>query len=208
MANVPFTYNSGPMFNLDDIPKEDLNRALNEFSDGSPGLKKCLTTMWNNNLKTLACKPGNNDGFDEAYILMEENIDLFSYLSDELLLNDMVAIFHDEYNRQSIRFIGPIIYKERFFNILSRDIITGKKHNEQNLKEKINKPIPQEWRVHGLVFQMLKDLIPTVGPIKRIKLQLLCNQLNEGTIIDQRRIIQTCYRELAMARNEEKRVRK
>ena len=192
-------YNQGPIIKLDDIPKDELGQALNDFAEGSLGLKKCLSVMWKNDLKTLACCAGNENSFEEAYILMDENNDVFSYLSDEILLSDMVSISCDERNRQLIVFVGPTIYKEQYFNILANDILSGIKHNKQNLKNKIGKPLPQEWKVHGIVYQMMQDLIPKVGSIKKMKIMSLCKRLNEGTLPQQKTIIQECYRELALA---------
>ena len=202
MSKMPTKYNNGPIIKLDDIPQEDIIQALNDFSEGSTGLKRCLSVMWKNNLKTLACCAGNEDSFEEAYILMNENVDLFSYLSDRLLLNDMVSISCDKYNRQSISFIGPSTYKEHFFAILADDILSGKKQNVQNIRNKINKPIPQDWKIHGIVYQMMKSMIPTVGPIKRIRLLSLCRQLNESTLEQQKKIIQKCYNELAQVQQQ------
>ena len=195
-------YNQGPIINLDDIPSDEINQALNDFSEGSPGLKKCLSIMWKNKLKTLACCAGNKNSFEEAYILMEEDIDFFSYLSDELLLSNMVSIFCDQKNRQSIVFIGPEIYKEKYFNILANDILSGVKHNMKTLNDKIGKPLPQEWKVHGIVYQMMRDIIPTVGPIKRMKIMSLCKLLNKSTLEQQKTIIQECYKELALAQKD------
>lgn len=114
------------MIKLDDIPKDEIFQALNDFSESSEGLKRCLSVMWKNNLRTIACCAGDEDSFDEAYIMMDENIDMFSYLSDELLFSDMVEISFKN-NSQVIAFIGPSSYKEKLFNILANDIMSGKK---------------------------------------------------------------------------------
>ena len=95
-------YNHVAPIDLDTIPKEELEQALMEFAEGSLGLEKCLREMWKNGLKTIACCAGNNNPYEIAYIAMAEGVDIFSYLSSNLLSNDMVAL--ESENNQVIRF--------------------------------------------------------------------------------------------------------
>ena len=190
-------YNLGPMIKLEDIPKEDYEKALDDFSEGVIGLRNCLIIMWKHNLKTIACTPGKENSFKEAYILMDTNVDIFSYLSEDILLSDMVSISCNKDNRQAIHFVGTDENKEYYFNTITRDILTGKKDNARLVQEKLGKPINQDWQVHGIVYGMLKDLIPNVGPVKRLRLFCLCRKLNEGTMEEQKAIINDCYKELA-----------
>ena len=195
-------YNSGPMIDLNSIPSEEKERALDEFSEGSQGLRFCLSMMWDKGLKTAACCSGHESSFHEAYILMDNGVDIYSYLSGELLSSDMVSISLNRDNNEAIHFVGTQKDKEHFFFLLAKDIATGKKQNAQQVRDKLGRPINQEWLVHGIVYNMLRDNLSKVGPIKRIKLASLCKQLNGGSMEQQRRIMDSCYKELASLQTE------
>lgn len=135
--------NRGPI-KLDSIPIEECELAMAEFGEGSISLQKCLRAMWQRNLKTHSCFARNNAPYDIAYITMEENIDVFSYLSPILLDDDMVQIDIFE-SRQTIRFAGNKARIEGAILSLIRDIQSGKKNNRTKLEEKIGKPFPEEW---------------------------------------------------------------
>lgn len=130
-------YNRIVPIKLEKIPVNELLQALQEFSEGSKGLEECLRVMWNNNLKTHACCAGHDD-LDLAYIAMRENTDLFQYLSEELLQNDMISI-ENSYGRQVTRFLGSKEEKEALFFKLAGDIKSGKKNNEHIIDNKIGK---------------------------------------------------------------------
>ena len=136
-------YNHVAPIDLDTIPEEEKEQALIEFAEGSIGLEKCLRVMWNNNLKTHACCAGNDEIFDEAYIAMAEGVDLFSYLSENLLNEKMIVLEQEE--RQTIRIAGSEELKEKLLLMIALDITNGKKNNNDLLKEKIGKPFPLEW---------------------------------------------------------------
>lgn len=135
--------NRGPI-KMDLIPIEDTEIALQEFSEGSVSLEKCLRAMWQRNLKTHSCFANVDEHYDIAHITMEEKVDLFSYLSPILLDDDMVQIDF-EGDRQTIRFAGSKARIESSILNLIRDIQKGKKRNGEQLKEKIGKPFPEEW---------------------------------------------------------------
>lgn len=194
LREIP-NYNQGPMIKLQDIPPEDMSQALKDFSEGSEGLEICLRTMWNNNLETIACCAGNENSFERAYILMDEGVDIFSFLSEELLSDDMVSIISKD-NRQSISFGGRVQEKEEYFKTLAEDIISGKKDNEHLLQDKVGKPLSEDWIKKGMVYTMLNNAIPKVGLIQRKKLEDLCKALNDGTVEEQDRIMPECYKEL------------
>ena len=142
-------YNYGEHIDLDLIPIEDTNQALKEFSSGSRGLEICLRTMWTHGLKTYACYPGDRDIFDIGYIVMEENEDLFSYLSEELLYSDGIRISIED-NRQVIKFSGNTGEKNSEMILLAQNILTGRKRNSNILSKKIGEPFPEAWvrKVH------------------------------------------------------------
>lgn len=133
-------YNHVVPVDLDNIPKDEIKLALKEFSEGSFGLETCLSIMWKNNLKTKACCAGEYGNYDEAYILMDEKVDLFRYLSEDLLNNDMVAI-EKIYDKQRISFCGTIDEKEQLLKELANCIIAGKKNHDQLVQKKLKKVI-------------------------------------------------------------------
>ena len=99
-------YNYGEHIPLDSIPISDTNIALYDFADGSRGLEICLRVMWMHGLKTYSCYPGNKDIFDIAYIVMEENEDVFNV--EDYVLDDYQkrAAVIDENNMQIIAGAG------------------------------------------------------------------------------------------------------
>lgn len=135
--------NKGPI-DLDTIPIDDTNLALVEFSKGSRGLAICLRVMWQHGLKTYASYPGNNNVFDIAYIVMEENEDVFSYLNEEFLNNNGIRI-DIKNNRQVVMFLGNEGEKSSGMVSLAQNIISGKKRNSKLLQEKIGEPLPTGW---------------------------------------------------------------
>lgn len=137
--NKKTKYNRIVPIKLEKIPTSELFQALKEFSEGSIGMEVCLKEMWINNLVTHACCIGHDD-FDLAYIAMRENIDLFKYISEELLENDNIAI-EFSYGRQVIRFLGTKEEKETLFYKLAADIKAGIKNNEHIIENKIGKTL-------------------------------------------------------------------
>ena len=133
----------GPV-KLDSIPICDTQLALEEFSEGSISLCKCLRAMWMRNLKTYSSYADVNDEYDIAHITMEEKIDLFSFLSPVILEDDMIQLDFED-NRQIIRFAGNKARIEAALLSLTRDIQSGKKRNYKEVKEKLFKPFPEEW---------------------------------------------------------------
>lgn len=138
-------YNFGEPIKLDLIPIEECEEALHDFSNGSNGMEKCLRTMWMNGLKTHSCNHGENTPFDIGHIVMEENEDVFSYLSKEFIEDERVRINIID-NMQEIRFAGSTPEKEGAMLFLARDIQSGKKKNTRELiMKKIGEPYPDSW---------------------------------------------------------------
>ena len=137
-------YNTGEPIDLDTIPISDTNIALYDFANGSLGLEICLRILWQHGLKTYSCYLGNDNIFDIAYIVMEENEDVFCYLSEELLENDGIRISIED-NRQIIKFSGNLGEKNSEMILLAQSILTGKKKNSDLLSEKIGLPFPSGW---------------------------------------------------------------
>lgn len=141
--NKQLKYNHVAPIDLDSIPADELEQALIEFAEGSVGLENCLRIMWANGMKTFACCAGERDEDDIAYISMCEGVDLFKYLSDDLLLNEMVAL--EDEGHQLIRFAGEVDEKDRLMQRLAEDVASGVKDNARLLQEKIGKDFPEEW---------------------------------------------------------------
>ena len=137
-------YNNGTHINLDEIPIEDIELALKDFSNGSMALEKSLRVMWMNGLKTYSCNHGENDIFTIGHIVMEEGEDIFSYLSKEFLNDERIRI-DIRNNRQEIKFSGNTSEKEGVLLFLTRDIQTGKKKNQDLVLDKIGKPFSDSW---------------------------------------------------------------
>jgi hypothetical protein len=100
--------------------------------------------MWMHGLKTYASYPGNKNVFDIAYIVMEENEDVFSFLSNEFLNDDNIRIDIVD-NRQIIKFSGNEGEKNSEMLFLAQNISKGRKSNEALVKEKIGLPFPDGW---------------------------------------------------------------
>ena len=151
-------YNYGEPIPLDSIPISDTNIALHDFAGGSRGLEICLRVMWMHGLKTYSCYPGNKDIFDIAYIVMEENEDVFSYLSEEFLNDEGIRIDIVD-NREVIRFSGNIGEKDSEMILLAQNILTGKKKNSHLLQDKIGLPFPDSWVRVIQFYDSNKDLM-------------------------------------------------
>ena len=83
-----------------------------------------------------------------------KGIDFFSYLSPELINNEMVVLIFDE-NVQVIRFYGS--EKDMLMLKFASDMLTGKKDNKKYLKRKIGKDITPTCRENDFIYHMLKN---------------------------------------------------
>ena len=131
--------------NIKDLTEYGKNKCAIEFSEGSKELEMCLKTLWDNNLYTKACCKGHLMGERDfkalylyGYIAMDENIELFKYLSHYLILDPCVLLY--KYNNQEvIYFYGDNKYKN--IDLLTYDILSGVKDNIDILLDKVNKPM-------------------------------------------------------------------
>ena len=138
-------YNTGHHIDLDDVPISDTELALKEFSRGSNALSICLRVMWMYGLKTYSCNPGEKNSFEIGHIVMEENENIFCYLSENFLNDEKVRIDIKD-NRQEIKFSGTTPEKEGVMLMLAREIQSGKKkHTSKLIEEKIGESFPTEW---------------------------------------------------------------
>ena len=137
-------YNHVSPVSYDLIPESEREQALMEFAEGSVGLEKCLRAMWQTGLITHACCAGNDYDYKVAYIAMSDDVDLFSYLSADLI-NDELIKLEKRKQKQIIRFAGLPEKKEKLMLLLANDILEGKKNNEELIKEKVGKEFPYSW---------------------------------------------------------------
>lgn len=151
-------YNYGKPINLNDIQIEDTTLAIREFANGSRGLEICLRVMWQYGLKTYSSNPGNSNMFDVAYITMEKDEDLFSYLSERTINDDAIRLDIVD-DRQLIEFSGNDGEKNSEMINLAQDIVTGRKYNNKLLKEKVGKPFPDGWVRTLQFYDSNKDLL-------------------------------------------------
>lgn len=138
--------------NLDLISEDEKEQALTDFSEGSFALKKCLSIMWLNGLKTIGCCASHHD-LEPAYIMMDVGSDVFGYLSDELLLSENIALeYLESEKKQIIRIAGSKEEKEETMLKIAYDILTEKKDNElpvlENLRSGASERFKEEWFIH------------------------------------------------------------
>lgn len=130
---------------LDTVQIEDLELFVTTISRGSVGMMKCIREMFIHGLKTYSCYPGSKNSFDIGYIKMEEDEDIFAYLSEPFIFDPRIRI--DEVDgMQRIRFAGNKPEKEGALLFLTREIQRGiVKGNEEAIKKKLGEPYPDGW---------------------------------------------------------------
>lgn len=153
--NKNLKFNHVAPIDLDTIPLDEREMALKEFAEGSLGLEKCLRIMWENGLKTYASCAGDNDEYDIGYISMAEGVDVFSFLSNDLLSNDMIKLELID-NRQVISFGGPQKTKDELMQKVAEEISQGKKENSELIKNKLDKPLNANWEKERRIHFMRK----------------------------------------------------
>ena len=170
------------VIDLNTIPLEDLNTALKDFSEGSPGLEECLKVLWKMGLKTRSCCKGDHVFNDidsgsllgEAYITFEPGMDLFSYLSSEIISNENVALTYE--NFQTITIYGQD--KEKILSQIAQDVLSGKKNNHELIKAKLNKDVSNKTKMDSFIYRLfingfkeeeIKVLIPIVNALLNFK---------------------------------------
>ncbi len=137
-------YNISVPLDLDDLTELDKELAVVEFAEGLTGLEVCLRAMWKAGLKTSACCAGNHSPYESAYIMMDKKVDLFSYLSEESLNDEMLKL-EKSGKYQVIRVAGGEEKKNEVLIRISSDILSGKKDNTDQVQEKLRKSFPTWW---------------------------------------------------------------
>ena len=129
-------YNKIYPINLAEIPECDRELALSEFSEGLEELRLCLKVLWDNNLETKACCAGNHNDESHAYIAMAERVDIFRYLSSEILNDENIKLEFTN-GMQIIRFYGDLEHTKTAMLNLTECILTGIKDNGQEVRRRL-----------------------------------------------------------------------
>lgn len=113
-----------------------------------------MKTLWEKKLYTSSSCKGHNIEEKEpiiidedviycislyAYINMKPNCNILEYLSRELLTDPYICFSRDEYGRDTIYIYGRDRFKK--IEMLTRDINTGKKDNNELIDVFVNKMI-------------------------------------------------------------------
>lgn len=137
-------YNISVPIDINDLSKEEKEEAVKEFAEGLIGLETCLRTMWETGLNTSACCAGTHNPYESAYIMMERKVDLFSYLSEETLKEEMLKL--ECFGKiEIIRVAGNIDKKNEILLKVANDLLSGKKDNKELVTEKLKQDFPLWW---------------------------------------------------------------
>ena len=156
-------YNYGQPISIDNLNKDDWIQAATDFSEGLDSLKQLLLCMWENGIKTFACCKGyhyinnsQNGPLDILYpteIVLQQNNDVFSYLSEEIINSPYVKLGF-EFEKQLIYIYGE--KRDEILQKIIKDILSGKKNNIIIYKEPQSK-IRVESYVYGLRINGFSD---------------------------------------------------
>ena len=137
-------YNISVPIDIDTLTPEAREEAVVEFAEGLIGLERCLRSMWQAGLKTCGCCAGTHKPYESAYIMMERKVDLFSYLSEETLNEEMLRI--ERYGKiEIIRVAGDENTKNEVLLKVSKDVLSGKKNNIELVNVKLKQDLPGWW---------------------------------------------------------------
>lgn len=129
---------------LNSLSLGEIDQLLNDISDESIGLCKCLRSMLTSGLVMQSFGTGKGSIAGVGYISMAEGEDIFSYLSEEFINSGIVQLIVVG-GIERIDFVGSDGEKERMMLLLSRDIQTGRKSNRQLIEKKLNQPFSMNW---------------------------------------------------------------
>lgn len=141
--NIIYSDVAKSSMNITQFSKEDMAMWINDFSEGSQELERCLTTIINMGLHTVGCCKGSHFTvrIDKnkiefitfnplSYIGFKKGEDWGSYLPLDLI-NDKDVLLSDT----SIYYAGE--NSEEFFKRLDNAFLTGKKNNKVEFNKKI-----------------------------------------------------------------------
>ena len=135
--------NHKALIDIKDLPIDERKEFADFFSEGSKTLCMALRTLWNKKLYTTACCKGHLFGERDwmfsrmySYIAFDKDINVFQYLSDELVSNPYVAIGTFDYH-QTIYFFGR--NRDNYMLKFISDIMNKKVINSKYLSSKMNR---------------------------------------------------------------------
>lgn len=180
------SYNYGkPVLGIENFPLEERNEALHDFAEGSEKLENCLQVLWDKGLRTIACCKGahlsSKTGMieNDSYIAFDSGVDIFSYLSIEFINNEYISL--EEVNQhQVIRYYGK--NKKDMAEMLVYDVLSGKKLNNEALKNKVNKEVTDDIRIksHGYSLQEMGFSAPQIAILNELYSQMLGKSDDSG----------------------------
>lgn len=171
------TYNNGFPSSINNLSEDEKKLAIKDFAEGSVELEECLLTMNMYGLNTRACCKGYHEIDDillffldyynhnvdllalakcmnAPYIVCEKDADIFNYLSLELINNPNVLLAENEFGKE-IRFYGENCYQ--LIKILTRDIKSGKKNYQDEIRKKVNELQPPEFYYNSYVYGLIRN---------------------------------------------------
>lgn len=122
----------------EDVSKDELDRQLKDFSEGSVSLEMCLRALWKRDVLTKACCKGAHLSYThdgdvslavDPYIAFVPGCEWQKYLPKEILEDEDVFLDED-----AIHYFGNNI--DGFFNTLAFSVIEGEKDNSKEVSSK------------------------------------------------------------------------
>ena len=211
--NKKNNYNYGKPIDLSTIKKKDMKKALDDFSEGSLSLKKCLITLWDNSLFTISCCKGDHFEIDEilpgkselrveytGFIVFAPFVDIFSYLSIEFINNPFVVL-RQKNNQHIIYFFGE--NKDKLFDSLANEVLSGKKENKEQLSKKINVDPPLDIYVESMVDLLKRHDVDynTISIVEQLYTKIVNLDYNSSKIKKGSKEYELCIEEITKAQN-------
>ena len=174
------------------LTKEEQKELIKTYAEGSKTLELALRTLWNKKLYTTACCKGHLLGEKHfyftsmySYIAFEKGIDVFKYLSDDLINNPYIVLTSD--SNQAIFFYGE--NKDSLMLMFITDIMKKKEVNSRFLEGKVNKlldPITKEQVKHdyylksGFTEKEYQEIRETEDDILILRMKSQYNNIDEN----------------------------
>ena len=183
---MDLNYNNGRAIDYRMIKESDYDDALTQFSEGSEALRMCLQVLWGKKLFTRSCCRGNHFEVNSdaklnvnsnAYIGFQEGIDIFSYLSLDIL-SDPYLFLSERNGRQIIYYYGT--NKNIFFYSLAYDVLKGKKNNRAKLAKKVQIEPSRAFILRAYIDNLREhnvsdELLSVIEGLKRREFEILDN---------------------------------
>lgn len=206
------SYNNGFPFNINSLSSDEKKAAIKDFSEGSKELEECLLAMNDKGISTRACCKGYHEidnipvfmldyynkkidslalakCLNAPYITCEQDSDIFSYLSIDLINNPGVVLENEFGN--TIRFYGDNCYE--LIKLLTLDIKSGIKNNEAAVSKKLNESPTPEFYYRSYVYGLIRNGF-TSEQIKDLNIILVLNACIRSKITTQDNFYDLCLK--------------